>query len=68
MNTHTIQCHDKIRKFPYTFVFLSYWKNCVGFQKRVRIVQSKRATGARVIEVLLYVVRKWFVRADSSYV
>ena len=30
MNTHNIQFHDKLRKFPSIFVFLSYRKNSVG--------------------------------------
>ena len=55
MSTHNIQFHDKIRKFPKIFVFLSYWKNFVGTQKRVRISHGKRAIGVRVIEVRLYI-------------
>ena len=51
---HKIQFHDKIRKFPYIFVFLSYRKNFVGTQKRVRISHGKRAIGVRAIEVRLY--------------
>ena len=35
MSTHNIQFHDKIRKNPQIFVFLSYWKNFVGTEKRV---------------------------------
>ena len=30
MSTHNIQFHDKIRKFPKIFVFLSCRKNFVG--------------------------------------
>ena len=41
MSTHNIQFHDKIRKFPLVFVFLSYRKNFVGTQKRVRINHDK---------------------------
>ena len=37
MPTRNIQFYDKIRKFPKIFVFLSYRKNFVGTQKRVRI-------------------------------
>ena len=47
-------CNFMIRKFPYIFVFLSYRTNFVGTQKRIRIIQGKRAVGVRVIEVLLY--------------
>ena len=32
MSTQNIQFHDKIRKFPEIFVFLSYRKNFVGEQ------------------------------------
>ena len=53
MSTHNIQFHDKIRKFPLVFVFLSYWKNFVGTQKRVRINHGKRAIRVRAIEVRL---------------
>ena len=35
MSTYNIQYHDKIRKLPLTFVFLSYLKNFIGTQKRV---------------------------------
>ena len=41
----------KKKKNPYIFVFLSYRKNSAGTKKRVRIIQSKRAIGVRVIEV-----------------
>ena len=34
MSTHNLQFHDKIRKFPQIFVFLSYRKNFVGTQKQ----------------------------------
>ena len=54
MSTHNIHFHDKIRKFPEIFVFLSYLKNIVGTQKRVRISHGKRAIGVRAIEVRLY--------------
>ena len=53
MSTHNIQFHDKIRKLPLVFVFLSYRKNIVGTQKRVRINHGKRAIGVRAIEVRL---------------
>ena len=49
MSIHNIQFHDKIRKF----VYLSYWKNFLGTQKRVRISHGKRAIGVRAIEVRL---------------
>ena len=51
MSTHNIQFHDKIRKIPQIFVFLSYWKDFVGTEKRVRIIQGKRAIRVRAIEV-----------------
>ena len=54
MSTHNKQCHDKITKFPLTFVFMSYRKNYVRTQKRVRISHGKRAIGVRAIEVELY--------------
>ena len=54
MSTHNIQHQDKIRKNPYIFVFLSYWKNFVGTEKRVRIIHGKRAIRVRAIEVILY--------------
>ena len=53
MSTHSIQFHDKIRKIPEIFVFLSYRKNFVGTQKQVRISHGKRAIGVRAIEVRL---------------
>ena len=56
MNTHNIQFHDKIRTFPYIFVFLSHRKNFVGTKNRVRTIHGKRAIGVRAIEVLLYTV------------
>ena len=36
------------------FAFLSYRKNSVGTEKRVRISHGKRAIGVRAIEVQLY--------------
>ena len=54
MSTHNIQFHDKIRKIPLVFVFLSYQKNFVGTQKLVRINHGKRTIGFRAIEVRLY--------------
>ena len=56
MNTHNIQIHDKIRKKKYINIcFLSYWKNFVGTEKRVRIIHGKRAIRVRAIEVILYI-------------
>ena len=55
MSTHNIQFHDKIRKKSFT-VFLSYWKNFVGTEKRVRIIQGVRAIRVRAIVVILYIV------------
>ena len=37
MSTHNIQSHNKMRKFPTIFVFLSYRKNSVGTQNGVQI-------------------------------
>ena len=54
MSTHNIQFYDKIRKNPYIFVFLSYWKDFVGTEKRVRIIHGKRAIRVRAIEVIPY--------------
>ena len=42
------------------FVFLSYWKDFVGTEKRVRIIQDKQAIRVRAIEVILYVRRHIF--------
>ena len=33
MSSHNVQFHDKIRKFPEIFVFLSYRRNFKGTQK-----------------------------------
>ena len=55
MSTHKIQFHDKIRKNPQIFVFLSYSKNFVGTEKRVRIVHGERAIRVRAIEFILYI-------------
>ena len=54
MSTHNIQFDDKIRK--QIFVFLSYWKDFVRTEKRVRIIQGKRAIRVRAIEIILYFV------------
>ena len=50
MSTHDIQVHDKIRKVPKIFVFLTEESS-----KRVRINLGKRAIGVRAIEVRLYI-------------
>ena len=56
MSTHNIQFHNKIRKkIPEYLFFLSYRKGFVGTEKRVRIIQGKRAIRVRAIEVILYV-------------
>ena len=49
------------------FVFLNYLKNFVGTQKRVRIIQAKRAIGVRVNEVLLYIKEDLYFRMDLGY-
>ena len=55
MSTHNIQFHDKNKeKNPCIFVFLSYWNNFVGTEKRVRFIHGKRAIRVRAIEVILY--------------
>ena len=51
---YLLESPHKIRKNPQLFVFLSYQKNFVGTQKRVRISYGKRAIGLRVIEVRQY--------------
>ena len=55
MSIYNIQFHDKIRKKSLIFVFLSYRKNFVGTEKRVRISHGKRDIGVRAIEVRLYI-------------
>ena len=67
MSTHNIQFRDKMRKFPYIFVFLSCRKNFVGTQKRVRISHGKRAIGVRAIEVLLYLTLVIFTRLNFVF-
>ena len=56
MSTHNIKINDKIRTFPYIFVFLSYRKNFIGTQKIVRISHGKEAIGVRATEVRLYLL------------
>ena len=68
MSTHNIQFHDKIRKFPLVFVFLSYRKNFVGTQKRVRINHGKQAIGVRAIDVRLYFVANWLMKFCFIYI
>ena len=51
MYTHLNRLDEKI---PCIFVFLSYRKNFVGTQKRVRISHDKRAIDVRAIEIRLY--------------
>ena len=55
MSTHNIQFRDKTREMSQFFVFLSFWKDFVGTEKRVRIIHGKRAIRVRAIEVILYV-------------
>ena len=56
MSTHNIQFHDKNKKKDsLVSVFLRYWKDFVGTQKQVRIINGKRAIRVRAIEVILYV-------------
>ena len=43
MRTHNIQFHDKIRRFPQIFVFLSYRKSFIRTQKGVQISHGKPA-------------------------
>ena len=67
MITHNTQFHDKIRKFPYIFVFFSYRKNFVGTQKRVRISHhGKRAIGVQAIEVRLYYLSYTYISGSLS--
>ena len=65
MSKHNIQFHDKIRKFLEILVFLSYRKNFVGTQKRVRISHGKRAIGVRAIEVRLYIMSPGTATEDA---
>ena len=55
MSAHNTYFIDKVRKLrrPSIFTFLNYRNNFPGTQKRVRIIQGKRAIIVRVIEVLL---------------
>ena len=48
------------------FVFLSYWKNFVGTEKRVRIIHGKRAIRVRTIEVILYTVTRDNIQRNSK--
>ena len=50
MSTLNIQFHDKKRKNPYIFASLSYWKDFIGTEKRVRIIHGKRV----ILVVILY--------------
>ena len=65
MSTHNIQFHDKRRKNHAIFVFLNYWKNFVGTEKRVRIIHGKRAIHVRAIEAILQIVMKCVLFSDS---
>ena len=51
MSIHNMQFHDKIRKFPLIFVFLSYQNYFVGTQKRVRISHGKQVISVQATEV-----------------
>ena len=42
----------------HVFVFLNYWKNFVGTEKRVWIIHGKQAICVRAIEVILCLVEK----------
>ena len=63
MSTHNIQFHDKIRKNHEIFVFLNYWENFVGTEKRVRIIHGKRDNRVRAIVVILYLAQLDWSRA-----
>ena len=55
---HTIPWYNKKKnkkKKTLNIFFLSYWKDFVGTEKRVRIVHGKRAIRVRAIEVILYI-------------
>ena len=67
MSTNYIQFHDKIRKRSLNICFLSYWKDFVGTEKRVRIIHGKRAIRVRAIEVILYNLNIWTVIPLSHY-
>ena len=55
MSAHNIQFHDKRRKILSIFVFMSYRKDFVGTQERVRISHGKRTISVQAIEVRLYI-------------
>ena len=57
----------KQENFLFIFVFLSYWTNFVGTQKRVRISHGKRAIGVRAIEVQLYIICIKSVRSKLKH-
>ena len=48
------------------FAFLSYRKNFVGTQKRVRLSRGKRVIGVRAIEVRLYKQRRTVTVLERS--
>ena len=54
MSTHNIHFHKKPKIPLYIIVSLSYQKNFLGTQKRVRSNHGKRAIHFRGNEVLLY--------------
>ena len=60
MSTHNIQFLN--------ICFLSYLKNFVGTEKRVRIIHGKRATRVRPIEVILYVLKDTIMNKISHLI
>ena len=57
MSTNNIYFHDKLGQFvkmSLIICFLEPSEEFLGTQKRVQIRHGKRATGVRVIDVLLY--------------
>ena len=67
MSAHNMQFHDKIRKNLSICVFMSYRKNFVGTQKRVRISHGKPAIGVQAIEVRLYCEKRREIAPLSSF-
>ena len=53
MSTNNTQFLNRVRNFPYIFVFWSYQKDFIETQNQVRIGNGKRAIGVRAIEVQL---------------
>ena len=53
MSTHNTQFKDKIRKFPFIFDFMNYWKNFVGTKNQVQISHGKQVICVQAVDVWL---------------